>query len=83
MPLAPAHRRNWRRWGRYCGCGLRWRNCPDRHLAVPVEPVRVLLRGGRSDRPAAPSGGRAGRWSVVRRLLTRGWAGRSGAGRRR
>ncbi|MGK5445265.1 hypothetical protein ACSNN7_26055 [Micromonospora sp. URMC 105] len=35
VPLAPRHRRNWWRWGRYCTCGLRW-PCPDRLGGVPV-----------------------------------------------
>lgn len=34
VPLAPRHRRDWSRWGRYCVCGLRW-DCPDRHDAPP------------------------------------------------
>ncbi|MEH0981187.1 hypothetical protein [Micromonospora sp. CPCC 205556] len=35
VPLAPRHRRDWWRWGRYCTCGLRW-PCPDRLAGVPV-----------------------------------------------
>ncbi|WP_460806284.1 hypothetical protein [Micromonospora zhanjiangensis] len=26
----------WRRWGRWCSCGFRWRSCPDRYAAVPT-----------------------------------------------
>ncbi|MEV0806939.1 hypothetical protein [Micromonospora sp. NPDC050200] len=39
VPLAPRHRRTWRDLGRRCSCGLRWRECPDRHATVPTEPV--------------------------------------------
>lgn len=31
----PRHRRDWRRWWRYCRCGLRWR-CPDLVGTTPM-----------------------------------------------
>jgi hypothetical protein len=35
--LRLAHCRVWRRWRRYCTCGIRWATCPDRRLAaLPV-----------------------------------------------
>ncbi|MFD2766611.1 hypothetical protein [Micromonospora eburnea] len=39
VPLAPRHRRVWRGLRPDCSCGLRWRNCPDRHMTVPTEPT--------------------------------------------
>jgi hypothetical protein len=36
IPLAPIHRRDWSRWGRWCLCGFKWRRCPDRHAQVPT-----------------------------------------------
>ena len=39
IPLAPTHRRDWSRWGRWCTGGLRWKSCPDRHARVPTEPA--------------------------------------------
>jgi hypothetical protein len=38
IPLGPRHRRLWRRWGRWCSCGLGWKTCPDRRWPVPTEP---------------------------------------------
>ncbi|OKI77664.1 hypothetical protein A6A27_17005 [Micromonospora sp. CB01531] len=38
VPLAPRHRRTWRRGRRWCSCGLRWTACPDRHAPIPTEP---------------------------------------------
>ncbi|SCL33483.1 hypothetical protein GA0070616_4727 [Micromonospora nigra] len=60
VPLAPRHRRDWRRWGIWCVCGLRWRTCPDRRTPVPVEPhaTRSLARRPRA---AATCRLRAGR----------------------
>ncbi|GAB3818781.1 hypothetical protein [Micromonospora zhanjiangensis] len=34
VPLALVHRSVWRRWRRWCVCGLRWRRCPDRRLTA-------------------------------------------------
>ncbi|HEX5540145.1 MAG TPA: hypothetical protein VFX60_01055 [Micromonospora sp.] len=65
IPLAPRHRRVWKRWRRWCSCGLRWTACPDRWLPVPTEPP-TLPRFNRPrwwDDPtvAHPQVGRAGR----------------------
>lgn len=38
IPLAPRHRLTWRRFRRWCSCGLRWKTCPDKRFPVPVEP---------------------------------------------
>ncbi|GAB3816122.1 hypothetical protein [Micromonospora zhanjiangensis] len=53
MPLAPRHRRNWARWGRWCVCGFRWKTCPDRLAAVPTEPRDY--RPAWANRPAWPT----------------------------
>jgi hypothetical protein len=42
VPLAPTHNRDWRRFWRYCRCGLRWR-CPDSYppevrMPYPAHP---------------------------------------------
>jgi hypothetical protein len=42
VPLAVRHRRDWRRWWRYCTCGQRWR-CPDKGRAVIVEPPYPMV----------------------------------------
>lgn len=40
LRFAPLHRRDWRRFWRYCRCGLRWA-CPDRFTPEPP-PLGVL-----------------------------------------
>lgn len=78
IPLAPIHRPAWRRWfRRNCSCGLRWKTCPDKRLAVPVEPQRVEPPM-RADPP---------HWNQqteilwIGNLLTRGQAYRANGGR--
>ncbi|WP_203856617.1 hypothetical protein [Plantactinospora mayteni] len=58
-PLVVRHRRDWRRWWRYCRCGLCWRCCPDRgrsvlvHLVLrrPDAPPQLASVGGPPPRP--------------------------------
>lgn len=81
VPLAPRHRRNWTRWGRYCVCGLRW-PCPDRRATVPVEeppPPPPALPPHRDDLWNAPT---AVHWVGAANLVTRGQAYRANGGRR-
>ncbi|MGI5213986.1 hypothetical protein [Plantactinospora sp. CA-290183] len=70
---APLHHRDWRRFWRYCRCGLRWR-CPDRigpgapALGVPPRPAPVLPRPAAVPvgPPPAPPGGVPARPAVPR-----------------
>ncbi|MEU5939260.1 hypothetical protein ABZ807_08705 [Micromonospora sp. NPDC047548] len=81
VPLAPRHRRDWSRWGRYCTCGLRW-PCPDRHTVVPEEappPARPALPTPRNRLWNGPT---AVHWVGAAGLITRGQAYRADAGRR-
>ncbi|WP_326559482.1 hypothetical protein [Micromonospora sp. NBC_01796] len=52
IPLAPTHRCTWRRFRRWCSCGLRWASCPDRRTPVPYEPQSgPAIRPDRDNRP--------------------------------
>jgi hypothetical protein len=65
VPLAPRHRRVWRRLRRRCSCGLPWKSCPDRHATVPVVPAPAPRRRNRPPwadaTVASPQVGRVGR----------------------
>ncbi|GAA2716649.1 hypothetical protein ACFY2R_22610 [Micromonospora olivasterospora] len=79
VPLAPRHRRDWSRWGRYCTCRLRW-PCPDRRAAVPVEePTPPRLPAQRNHLWDGPT---AVHWVGAASLVTRGQAYRGNGGRR-
>ncbi|GIG91245.1 hypothetical protein [Plantactinospora endophytica] len=75
----PYHRRDWRRFWRYCRCGWHWR-CPDSVELVPMPyqsppPIgaRMPNRPPRWDEPARPhlGNGRSGGPTPARKHRTR------------
>jgi hypothetical protein len=78
VPMAPAHRKIWRRLRRVCTCGLRW-PCQEnriRDLAAAAQPpiIPVNRPGWEAPTEAYPQVGSAPR-------LTRGQAYRGNGGR--